>query len=263
MGNRLEGKVAIVTGAARGQGEATARLFVEEGARVVLGDVQEEAGRDAAAALGSNAVFRKLDVSSEEDWASVVADTIARWGPIDVLVNNAGINKPVALVDLTKAEFERTLGINLIGPWLGMKTVGPGMMARGKGSIVNIVSTSGLFALNGLTPYLSSKWALRGLSKTAALEFGHRGVRVNAVFPGGINTPMGNVTNEAVEELNKYYVGQPIARIGEPHEVAAVSLFLASDEASYLCGAEIAVDGGQTLGSYAPFLPGAPNRPPA
>jgi 3alpha(or 20beta)-hydroxysteroid dehydrogenase len=210
--------------------------------------------------LGADAVFRKLDVSNEENWKSVVADTTARWGKIDVLINNAGINVPVALVDLAKADFERTLGINLIGPWLGMKSAGPGMMTRGSGSIVNIVSTSGLFAMNGLTPYLASKWALRGVSKTAALEFGPRGVRVNAVFPGGINTPMGNITNEAVEELNKYYVGQPIARIGEPIEVANVSLFLASDESSYLCGAEIAVDGGQTVGIYTPFLPGAPDR---
>jgi 3alpha(or 20beta)-hydroxysteroid dehydrogenase len=132
------------------------------------------------------------------------------------------------------------------------------MLEKGKGSIVNIVSSSGLFAMNGLTPYIASKWGLRGLTKTAALELGHRGIRVNSVYPGGINTPMGNVTNEPVENLGKYYIGQPIQRIGEPIEVARASLFLASDDASYMCGSELAVDGGQTIGAFTPFLPGAP-----
>ncbi len=258
MGTKLEGRIAIITGASRGQGEATARLFAEEGARVVLADVRDDIGPDVAASIGPAAVFRKLDVSSEADWTALVAETVERWSGVDILVNNAGVVHPAGLLDLTKADFERVLGINLIGSWLGMKAVAPAMFARGKGSIVNIVSTSGLVGMNGLSAYLSSKWALRGLSKTAALELGHRGVRVNAVFPGGINTVMGNVTNEPVEDLAKYYVGQPIQRIGEPIEVARVSLFLAGDESSYMCGAEIAVDGGLTIGGYTPFLPGAP-----
>jgi 3alpha(or 20beta)-hydroxysteroid dehydrogenase len=259
MGSRLEGKVAIITGAARGQGEATARLFAAEGAKLVLADVAG-AGAQVAESLGSAAIFRKLDVNSEDAWNALVAETVAHFGGLDVLVNNAGVVHPASILDLKKADFERVLGINLIGAWLGMKTAAPAMIARGKGSIVNISSTSGLFGMNGLSAYLSSKWALRGLSKTAALELGHRGVRVNTVFPGGINTPMGNITNEPVEDLAKYYVGQPIQRIGEPIEVAHVSLFLASDEASYLCGSEIAVDGGQTIGNYTPFLPGAPSN---
>jgi 3alpha(or 20beta)-hydroxysteroid dehydrogenase len=136
-----------------------------------------------------------------------------------------------------------------------MKTVAPGMMAKHKGAIINIISTSGLWGMNGLTPYSASKWALRGITKTAAMELGPHGVRVNAVFPGGVNTRMGNVTGEPTEELVKYYQGQPIKRIAEPEEIARVSLFLASDDASYLCGAEIAADGGMTLGVFNDFLP--------
>ena len=255
MAQRLQDKVAIITGAARGQGEATARLFAEHGAKVVVADVID--GAEVAQSIGSHAVFAKLDVSKAEQWNGLVADTLARWGRIDVLVNNAGINKPAALLELEQAVFEQTLAINLLGPWLGIKAVAPHMIANGRGSIINIVSSSAMITLNGLTPYLSSKWALRGLSRVAALELGWQGVRVNSVYPGGINTPMGNITNEPVENLGKYYVNQPIQRIGEPREVAHVSLFLASDESSYMCGSEVAVDGGQALGGFTPFLPGA------
>jgi 3alpha(or 20beta)-hydroxysteroid dehydrogenase len=134
------------------------------------------------------------------------------------------------------------------------------MIEKGRGAIVNIVSSSGLIGMNGLTAYMSSKWALRGLTKNCAMELGYRGIRVNAVFPGGINTRMGNVTNDPPEELNKYYTGQTIQRIGEPEEVAQASLFLCSDVAGYIAGAELAVDGGQTLGAFTPFLPGAPDN---
>lgn len=259
MTGKLEGRIAVVTGAARGQGEATARLFAAKGARVVIADMLEGEGQAVAASLGDQGLFVKLDVSNEEQWIALDKKIIDLWGAgADILVNNAGIVHPAAMVDLTKSDFERVLGINLIGSWLGMKTLGAGMAARGKGAIVNIVSSSGLWGMNGLTAYSASKWALRGITKTAAMEFGPKGVRVNAVFPGGINTAMGNVTGEETAELNKYYIGQPIARIGEPEEVARTSLFLVSDDASYLCGAEIAVDGGMTLGVYTPFLPGAP-----
>lgn len=257
MGGKLEGKIAVVTGAARGQGEATARLFAAQGARVVLADLLDAAA--LAADIGENALAARLDVSSEEDWNALAKTVEAHWGAPDILVNNAGIVHPASMLDLTKADFERVLSINLIGAWLGIKTLAPGMIAKGKGAIVNISSSSGLWGMNGLTAYSASKWALRGISKTAAMELGHKGVRVNAVFPGGINTAMGNVTNEEVSELAKYYVGQTIQRIGEPEEVANTSLFLASDDASYVCGAEITVDGGQTLGVFTPFLPGAPN----
>jgi 3alpha(or 20beta)-hydroxysteroid dehydrogenase len=259
MVGRLQDKIAIVTGASRGQGEATARLFAAEGARVVVADVSD-AGAAVAKDLGDAGMFVRLDVSKQADWQTLIDAVKQRWGGVDVLVNNAGVVHPAAMLELTQADFERVLGINLIGAWLGIKAVAPLMIERGAGSIVNIASTSGLTGLNGLTAYTCSKWAMRGLNKTAAMELGFKGIRVNAVFPGGINTPMGNITNEPVAELAKYYVGQPIQRIGEPEEVAKASLFLASSDASYICGAELAVDGGQTVGLYTPFLPGAPNN---
>ena len=258
MPNRLEGRVAIITGAARGQGAATARIFAGEGAKVVVADVLEPEGKAVAAEIGPAAAFSRLDVTNEDNWSSVVADAERRWGRVDTLINNAGVVHPAAITELKKSDFERVLGINLIGAWLGIKSVAPGMCKRGSGVIVNICSTAGLWGMNGLAAYSSSKWGLRGLTKTAAMELGLKGVRVNAIFPGGVNTPMGNITNEPVQELNKYYQRQPIRRIGEPEEVARTSLFLASDDAAYLCGAELAVDGGMTLGVYNDFLPGAP-----
>lgn len=258
MAGKLDGKVAIVTGGARGQGAATARLFAAEGARVVIADILENDGEKLARELGSATVFRRLDVTDEEDWRKAVAEVSKRWGGVDILINNAGVVHPAAITDLKKSDFERVLQINLIGSWLGIKSVAATMIARGKGAIVNICSTSGLWGMNGLAAYSSSKWALRGLTKTAAMELGLKGIRVNAVFPGGINTPMGNITNEPVADLAKYYQRQPIQRIGEPEEVARTSLFLVSDDASYLCGSEVAVDGGLSLGVYNDFLPGAP-----
>ena len=253
---KLQGRVAIITGAARGQGEATARIFAGEGARVVLVDMLEAEGEAVAASIGEAAMFRKLDVSDEDGWNALVADVKAKWGTIDILINNAGIVHPAKITELRKDDYERVLQINLIGSWLGMKTVAPVMEAQGKGAIVNVCSTSALQGFNGLGAYLSSKWALRGLTKTAAMELARKGIRVNAVFPGGINTPMGNVTGEAPEELTKYYQGYPIRRIGEPEEVARANLFLASDDSSFCCGAELTVDGGQTIGEYSPQLPG-------
>ena len=258
MSGKLDGRVAIITGAARGQGAATARLFAAEGAKVVIADVLETEGQAVARDLGTSGAFSKLDITDEAQWRAIVSETERRWGKVDILINNAGVVHPASITELAKADFERVLSINLIGAWLGIKSVAPGMTRRGSGSIVNICSTAGLWGMNGLTAYSSSKWALRGLTKTAAMELGLKGVRVNAVFPGGVNTPMGNITNEPVSELNKYYQRQPIRRIGEPEEVARTSLFLVSDDAAYLCGAEIAVDGGMTLGAYNDFLPGAP-----
>lgn len=258
MRRRLEGKVAIITGAARGQGAATARIFVAEGARVVIGDVLHSEGEALARELGGAAVFQKLDVTDEEAWRQVVAEASQRYGGVDILINNAGIVHAAAITDLKRSDFERVLQINLIGAWLGIKSVAASMIAKGNGAIVNICSTAGLWGMNGVAAYSSSKWALRGLTKTAAMELGHKGIRVNAIFPGGINTSMGNIKNEPAAELAKHFQRQPVQRIGEPEEVARTTLFLASDEASYLCGAEIAVDGGQTTGAYTDFLPGAP-----
>jgi 3alpha(or 20beta)-hydroxysteroid dehydrogenase len=261
MAGKLDGRIAIITGGARGQGAATARIFAAEGARVVIADMLEAEGAAVARELGTSAAYSKLDVSDEKEWNALAEETAARWGAADILINNAGVVHVASLVDLTKHDFERVLQVNVIGPWLGIKIIAPAMIAKGKGSIVNICSTAALWGMNGLGAYSASKWALRGLTKTAAMELGCKGVRVNAVFPGGVNTAMSNSTNKPGEELDKHFLGQPIQRIAEPEEIARASLFLASDDASYLCGAELAVDGGLTLGKYSDSRPGAPNSP--
>ena len=254
---RLNGKVAIITGAARGMGEATARLFAAEGARVAVVDLLEAEGRKVAADIGEAARFYTCDISKEGDWKALVTDLVATWGKIDILINNAAICPNAGILDIEIEDFRRVLDINLIGSWAGIKTVGKQMVAQGSGSIVNVHSIGALWGLNGLASYVASKWGLRGLTKTAAIELGPLGVRVNAIFPGGIASPMAGVDDVPREVINQNFIGQPIERIGEPEEVAMASLFLASDEASYLAGAEIAVDGGSTVGKVHPFLPGA------
>jgi 3alpha(or 20beta)-hydroxysteroid dehydrogenase len=256
---RLAGKVAIVTGGARGMGGATSELFAAEGARVVIADVLPEQGEELARKIGTAAVFAKLDVSDEANWQSVVRDTIARWGQIDVLVNNAGTIAVSTIVDMPLADFERVIRVNLIGTFLGIKTVAPGMIARKRGSIVNISSVDGLRGVNGLSAYSSSKWGLRGLTRNAALELGPQGVRVNSIHPGGVNTMMGNPRSLPAAEMNLSYTRVPLQRVGEPEEIARASLFLASDDASYVCGAELSVDGGWAAGFYHESLPGVPN----
>ncbi len=258
MGNRLQGKVAIVTGGARGMGEATCRRFVAEGAKVAIADVLEERGKALAAELGASARFWKLDVTSEEAWAAVVAEVEQAFGGVDVLVNNAGILLFRSLLETTKADYERVLGVNLVGEFLGIKAVAPGMIARGRGAIVNVSSVDGMKGANSLAAYASSKWGVRGLTRVAAMELGHKGVRVNSVHPGGVDTAMSNHTSASREELNKAYGNVPLQRIGGPEEVAAASLFLASDDASYMNGAEVVVDGGMIVGAYYDGFPGAP-----
>ncbi len=255
---RLSGKVAIVTGGARGMGAATSRLFVAEGAKVAITDVLEEDGKALAAELGDAARFYHHDVTSEQAWADVVAQAEADLGPIDVLVNNAGILLFKSLLATTREDYERVLQVNLVGEFLGIKAVAPGMIARGKGSIVNISSVDGMKGANGLVAYASSKWGVRGLTKVAALELGHRGIRVNSVHPGGVDTAMTNFDNSGREQINQRFTNIPLQRVSGPEEVAAASLFLASDDASYLAGAEIVVDGGMTTGVYYPGMPGAP-----
>lgn len=259
MTGRLDGRVAIITGGARGQGAATARIFAAEGARVVIADVLEAEGTTTAREIGSSAMFHRLDVAADSAWQELIAATTARWAAPDILINNAGIVHQSALLELREDDFERVLRINLIGAWLGIKAVAPAMIAKGKGAIVNICSTSALSGMNGLCAYSASKWALRGLTKTAAMELGFKGVRVNAIFPGGIDTAMTkDPPDRAAAGLHERYAGQPIPRIGQPKEIGYTSLFLVSDEASYLCGAELAVDGGMTLGPYRDHMPGAP-----
>lgn len=259
---RLSGKVAIITGAARGMGEATARLFAAEGAKVVLGDVMVEEGEAVAKDIGADALFQKLDVSSDEDWASIVSTTIDKFGTVDVLINNAGLVHFTPVEHLSAEDAQRILGVNTIGPMLGAKHVAPTMKAAGKGSIVNISSVDGLRGCNGLTVYTASKWAVRGLTKSLAYELGTSGIRVNSVHPGGVNTPMGNARGLPADQLSHAFCRVPLQRIGEPDEIANASLFLASDEASYVTGAELAVDGGWGAGYFQPVLPGAPEGLP-
>jgi len=251
---RLSGKVAIVTGGARGMGEATVRLFVEHGARVVIGDVLQEQGAVLAAELGSAARFVAMDVTRTADWDTAVA-AAQDFGPLNVLVNNAAIVLQKTLADTTEDDFMRVVRINQLGPFLGMKAVFEPMKAAGGGSIINISSIDGLQSKNSLLAYSGSKWAVRGMTKAAALEMGKYGIRVNSVHPGGIYTSMHGSEFMSLEQADKYYHRHALPRVGRPHEVAYVTLFLATDEASYSTGAEFAADGGWHAGLVDEMLP--------
>ena len=256
--NRLAGKTAIITGGARGMGAATCRLFVEQGAKVAIADMLEAEGRALATELGDAARFYPHDVTSEESWAALVRNVEKDLGVVDVLVNNAGVLLFKTLLDTSLADYERVLKVNLVGEFLGIKAVAPGMVERGRGSIINLSSVDGMKGANGLAAYASSKWGVRGLTKVAAMELGHRGVRVNSVHPGGVDTAMGNPGQRSREQVNQGFTNIALQRVGEPSEVAAATLFLASDESSYMVGAEIVVDGGMTAGHYYVGMPGAP-----
>ena len=255
---RLAGKVAIISGAAQGMGAATARLFAAEGAKVVLGDILEEQGRAVAAEIGDAALFCRLDVRNEEHWAAAVKAAVDGFGKLDILVNNAAVTHFGPAEELRKEDAERVLGINVIGTMMGVKHAVPALQANGRGVIVNISSVDGLRGCNGLIAYTASKWAVRGMTKALAYEFGPRGIRVVSIHPGGVNTTMGNPSGETGDALNRHYRRVPLQRIGEPEEIARTTLFVCSDDASYISGAEIAVDGGWTAGHYEPALPGAP-----
>lgn len=256
---RLSGKVAIVTGAARGMGAATVRLFTQEGARVVIADMLAEAGAELARELGETAYFQRTDISREGDWVALLAATEERFGTPDVLVNNAAVQRFRSILECEADDFRRIIDVNLVGTFLGVKMIGGAMVRRRRGSIVNISSVDGMRGANGYAGYSTSKWGVRGLTKVAAMEFGPRGVRVNSVHPGGVYTDMGNPTDVSVEMIDQGFAMVPLQRTGRAHEIAMASLFLASDEASYVCGAEIAVDGGWTAGIYNGMLSGAPD----
>jgi 3alpha(or 20beta)-hydroxysteroid dehydrogenase len=256
---RLNEKIAVVTGGASGMGAATARLFASEGAQLIIADRAEAAGAALAKEIGGTAAFIQLDVAQEADWEAMVATVLQRHGRIDALVNNAGLVHFSDIENTQVSDFERVFSVNVKGPLLGLKHVGRVMKASGRGAIVNVSSVDGLRGVNGLGVYSASKWAVRGLTRTAAMELGPFGVRVNSVHPGGVDTPMGNPMGLQGQDRNADYVRVPLQRIGEPHEVAAASLFLCSDEASYISGAELSVDGGwAAAGYYHSQLPGAP-----
>jgi 3alpha(or 20beta)-hydroxysteroid dehydrogenase len=238
---RLAGRVALVTGAARGIGAAVAAAFVADGARVVVADVLDEDGQALAASLGDAAVYRRLDVTDSAAWQEVVAETGSALGPVDVLVNNAGVVEFATIEQTTDEAFRRVLDIDLVGSFFGMRAVLPAMRANGGGAIVNVSSTAGLMGYTGIAGYVAAKWGLRGLTKAAALEFAADGIRVCSVHPGPIRTPMtAGFTPEAV-------AGQAIPRMGEPVEVARMVLFVVS-EATFTTGSEFVLDGGATTG---------------
>lgn len=246
---RLAGKVAIVTGAARGMGSAEAELFAKNGARVLLGDVLTTEVSAAAEAINQQvgadvALAMALDVTSKSAWDRAVATAIERWGGIDILVNNAGVVKSSGLMEGDEAEWDHLVGVNQKGVWLGMRAVVPSMRERGGGSIVNISSVGGLTGTAIQTIYHGTKGAVRLLSKAAAANLAKDKIRVNSLHPGVILTEM--LGSVSTEEAAMYASFAPMNRLGQPHEVAYAALFLASDESSFVTGAELAVDGGFT-----------------
>ena len=237
---RLDGKVALITGGARGQGAAEARLFAAEGAKVLITDVLDDEGAALATELGGAVRYRHHDVTSAEEWAAAVEEATGTFGALNVLVNNAGIHSITRLEDETLDRFRRLIEVNLIGTFLGIQAALPAMRASGGGSIVNISSTAGMKGIPGHAAYGASKWGVRGLTKTAAAELGVDGIRVNSVHPGAIKTAMLPGGPNAEER----FAGLPLGRSGEAEEVANLVLFLASDESSYITGTEHVIDGG-------------------
>jgi 3alpha(or 20beta)-hydroxysteroid dehydrogenase len=242
--DRLKDKVILISGGARGQGAAEARLFVAEGARVVIGDVLEPEGRRLASELGPAVSFVRQDVTHERDWGTAVSEA-EKFGGLHGLVNNAGIYQPRRLLETHTELFDRHMRVNQLGCFLGMKSVVPLMEQSGGGSIVNISSVAGLRGSPGAIAYSATKWALRGMTKAAAIDLAPRKIRVNSVHPGPIDTEMIKVSPP--EQIQQRLQLVPMKRMGTAEEVASLVLFLLSDESGYITGAEVAIDGGAVL----------------
>lgn len=254
----LEGKVAIITGGARGMGESIARRFAAEGAKVVIGDILEDEGKTTADAIGEVARFSKLDVADVDSWDEIIGLAQTEFGAIDVLVNAAGIVVPDPIIDGDPGVFRKSFEVNQFGPYLGTRACAKVMAQQGAGAIVNVSSTQGIAGMAAVSGYVASKFGVRGFTKAAALELGRVGIRVNSIHPGFTDTPMlwaaaGGVKNADVEKAISSTV--PLGRIGSPDDIAAIVLFLVSDAGSYVTGAEIAVDGGVLAGIFPPVPP--------
>jgi 3alpha(or 20beta)-hydroxysteroid dehydrogenase len=241
---RLDDKVALITGGARGQGAAEARLFAAEGAAVVLTDVLDDEGKATADAIGDAATYRHQDVRSEAEWTETVAAVVEEHGRLDVLVNNAGIFRVSPTAQTTEEEYREIIDINQVGTFLGMRAVIPTMVGAQAGSIVNISSVAGLMGGPGTVAYSASKWAVRGMTKVVAKEVAPFGVRVNSVHPGIIDTDMMSVLHEIPEAMAAVLERVPMGRVATAEEVAKVVLFLASDDSAYCTGHEFVIDGG-------------------
>jgi 3alpha(or 20beta)-hydroxysteroid dehydrogenase len=237
---RVDGKVAVVTGGAQGMGAAHVRLLAEHGARVAIADLAEDAGRALAAELGEGAMFVHLDVSSADQWNALVGKVNEAFGPIGVLINNAGILLLHTVETATLADYRKVVDVNQVGPFLGMQAVVPGMKQLGGGSIINISSTAGTVGFTDNFAYTASKWAVRGMTKAAALDLAGYRIRVNAILPGEVNTPM-------IADLGLSTDTTPLGRFGDPREIAYLALYLASDESGYTTGADYVIDGGYTV----------------
>jgi cyclopentanol dehydrogenase len=248
MAGRLAGKVALISGGARGQGEAEARLFVKEGAKVVLGDILVEFGQKVATditAQGGQATFVKLDVIQETDWQQAVATAVRNYGKLDILINNAGIFRTEGVEATSLELWNQVIAVNQTGVWLGMKCAIPAMRKAGAGSIVNISSGAGIIGSGFAAAYHGTKGAVRILTKTAAVEYAKENIRINSVHPGVVDTEMirGTLNQEGMQGAIRAH---PLGRMGTAEDISYAVLYLASDEASYVTGAELVIDGGYT-----------------
>lgn len=250
MTGRLDGRVALITGGSRGIGKAEAELFAREGAHVVIGDIRTVEGERAASEIGTTARFIELDVTNEAAWDLAIRTTVAEFGRLDVLVNNAGIGVFAPLVSTSTEEFMRVVAVNQLGVFLGMRSAVPAMTANGGGSIINTSSIGGLAGTPMGTAYAASKFAVRGMTKVAALELARSGVRVNSIHPGTVLTPMVDESvRPGVDVAAMFEASIPMRRLGAAVEIAKLALFLASEDSSYCTGAEFVADGGVMAGT--------------
>ena len=258
--NRLEGRVALVSGGARGIGEAIVRAFHAEGAKVVIGDLLVDRAASLAYELGDSVRALRLDVTDERSWADVVDETVSAFGSLDVLVNNAGVAEGGPIAETTLAGWQRVIDVNQTGVFLGLRSVIAPMTDSGGGSIINISSMDGLVAAPRIVAYVASKWAVRGMTKVAAMELAPSNIRVNSIHPGHILTELGSsdrVPQSVLDDMITAHVARfaPMQRPGTTGEIASLAVFLASDESSYSTGSEFVADGGFTAGYPAPGSP--------